>query len=324
MLRSSWFASMTKKKTAHAVLIWLLAVVGLLGWNLGRASSDRKQLAFNIADSFFQQIVMARRWNTGHGGVYVPVTEQTQPNPYLKDRQRDVTTTEGLRLTKINPAFMTRQIAEIAAEEKGLQFHITSLEPIRPGNKATPWEEQQLLAFEKGAEATGEFFEQDGEAKYRFMKPLFVTRGCLRCHAEQGYKEGDIRGGISVILPDVPPDGSTQLGLGYGIVGLGGVLLIVLGGVLIARDRRTIMDSNRKLTRALEEVHTLRGILPLCSFCKKVRDDDGYWQRVDVYITNNSEAMVSHGVCPECAKEHYPDHEYVVTQKQSDNNNDST
>jgi predicted ester cyclase len=57
----------------------------------------------------------------------------------------------------------------------------------------------------------------------------------------------------------------------------------------------------------LEEIKTLREILPLCSFCKKIRDDKGYWEQVDVYLHKYSEADISHSVCPDCAKEHYPD-----------------
>jgi hypothetical protein len=56
-------------------------------------------------------------------------------------------------------------------------------------------------------------------------------------------------------------------------------------------------------------VDTLRGILPLCSFCKKVRDDKGYWEQVDVYISKHSQADFSHSVCPECMEKYYPDQE---------------
>lgn len=63
--------------------------------------------------------------------------------------------------------------------------------------------------------------------------------------------------------------------------------------------------SERK--RAEEELQKLRGILPLCLFCKKVRDDEGYWEQVDIYIQKYSEADISHGICPECMKKHYPE-----------------
>lgn len=70
----------------------------------------------------------------------------------------------------------------------------------------------------------------------------------------------------------------------------------------VKRDK-TILN----LQRALDEVKTLRGILPICSFCKKVRDDKGYWEQVDVYIHKYSQADISHGICPDCAKKHYPE-----------------
>lgn len=58
--------------------------------------------------------------------------------------------------------------------------------------------------------------------------------------------------------------------------------------------------------RLHSEIKILRGILPLCSFCKKIRDDKGYWEQVDIYLHKYSEADISHGLCPECYKRHYP------------------
>ena len=69
-----------------------------------------------------------------------------------------------------------------------------------------------------------------------------------------------------------------------------------------AERDKTIFD----LRQALNEVNALRGILPICSFCKKVRDDQGYWEQVDVYIRKHSRADFSHSICPECAEDHYP------------------
>jgi hypothetical protein len=57
-----------------------------------------------------------------------------------------------------------------------------------------------------------------------------------------------------------------------------------------------------------KEVHVLKGILPICSFCKKIRNQDGNWEALEHYITVHSEAEFTHGMCPECAKQHYPDY----------------
>ncbi|WP_319521510.1 PAS domain-containing protein [uncultured Desulfosarcina sp.] len=62
----------------------------------------------------------------------------------------------------------------------------------------------------------------------------------------------------------------------------------------------------QELQAALAEVKTLRGIIPICTQCKKIRDDDGYWQRVEQYIEERSDVLFTHGICEECAKKLYP------------------
>jgi hypothetical protein len=133
--------------------------------------------------------------------VYVPITDKTQPNPYLVDSLRELITLQGLTLTKINPAFMTRQISEINNSNYKLQFHITSLKPLRPGNKADTWEKEALESFEKDEKEVLELIENDSASVYRYMAPLQTEKSCLKCHEQQGYKVGDVRGGISVTFP---------------------------------------------------------------------------------------------------------------------------
>lgn len=79
------------------------------------------------------------------------------------------------------------------------------------------------------------------------------------------------------------------------------VLLICL---LVFSARRLL-----ELAKALAEVKILRGIIPICSFCKKIRDDEGFWQQVEVYVQHHSEAAFSHSICPECIKKECPDYE---------------
>ena len=69
-------------------------------------------------------------------------------------------------------------------------------------------------------------------------------------------------------------------------------------------DREKLISD---LTKALAEVKTLSGLLPVCANCKKIRDDGGYWNRIETYIENRSEAQFSHSICPECEKELYPE-----------------
>jgi hypothetical protein len=77
--------------------------------------------------------------------------------------------------------------------------------------------------------------------------------------------------------------------------------------LLLLYRNRTLRQVNEELTKRIAEIRTLRGILPICSFCKKVRDDEGYWQAVDTYLQEHTEVEFSHGLCLDCLKEHYPE-----------------
>jgi len=66
--------------------------------------------------------------------------------------------------------------------------------------------------------------------------------------------------------------------------------------------------TNAELKKALDEVKTLSGLLPICAACKKVRDDKGYWQQIESFISEHSDAQFSHGLCPHCAKQLYPEY----------------
>jgi hypothetical protein len=88
-------------------------------------------------------------------------------------------------------------------------------------------------------------------------------------------------------------------------------VLIVLGSILFVLVTNPLMrrlqESVTGLEKALAEVRTLEGILPICSYCKKIRKDDGEWDAVDVYIAMRSEADFSHSICPGCMQEHFPE-----------------
>ena len=77
----------------------------------------------------------------------------------------------------------------------------------------------------------------------------------------------------------------------------------------IARRKQAEAERDKvivELKKAISEVKTLRGFLPICCICKNIRDDQGYWNQIESYIRDHSEAEFTHGICPECAKKHYP------------------
>ena len=100
----------------------------------------------------------------------------------------------------------------------------------------------------------------------------------------------------------------------------------IAGHVVIARDitKQKQIEAEREalineLQDALSNIKALRGLLPICANCKKIRNDEGYWQDVTVYIRNHSEADFSHGICPDCIEKLYPDLAHEVELKMSDN-----
>lgn len=154
------------------------------------------------AQTSYNKDLLYRRWASMHGGVYVPITETTPPNPNLSFiPERDISTPGGKKLTLVNPAYMTRQVFTIGEFQYGVKAHITSLKPIRAQNKADDWETKVLHYFEKGADEYSSIETIGGEKYMRFMHAMKTELSCLKCHARQGYKLGDIRGGISVSIP---------------------------------------------------------------------------------------------------------------------------
>lgn len=195
-LQKSDYKSPWKRFAVNISMVILLFISSLFtGIYLNHQKTIEKELT-SRAQALFNSLVIARKWNALHGGVYVEKVPGMQSNPYLENP--DITASNGKTYTKKNPALMTREISEIADREGAFQFRITSLKPLNPNNIPDPFELQALLSFSQGkTEAIGK--EKIGEATYyRYMAPLFVEKPCLTCHAGQGYQLGDVRGGISV------------------------------------------------------------------------------------------------------------------------------
>ena len=217
-----------------------MIIIASFSWNYTNAIKEQEQIVLQSSRSFFNLIEITRLWNSRHGGLYAPITEKNQPNSYLDIPIRDIEVNDKLKLTMVNPAYMTRQISEIAMKQGGVQFRITSLKPIRPQNKATAREEKFLKEFEKGKKEIGVFIKEGDKKSYFYMAPLKVKKSCLKCHAKQGHKEGDIRGGISIKSPFLMKISILPLLSGHIVIGLFGLFGIVIAGGKLTRAYGTI------------------------------------------------------------------------------------
>lgn len=188
--------------------LWLLLITALVTaswlWNLRTLEQQELSLALERGRYTFKMIEATRLWVAQHGVAYVKQGEKSPPNPYLEIPERDITTPSGVALTAVNPAYMTRQLAEILETNHNLLIHLTSLKPLNPNNQPDPWETRALAGFASGTREILEVTDRGGDGFIRFMAPLFVKPACLRCHQKQGYEVGDVRGGISVSFAFAP------------------------------------------------------------------------------------------------------------------------
>jgi PAS domain S-box-containing protein len=88
------------------------------------------------------------------------------------------------------------------------------------------------------------------------------------------------------------------------VVGLVGVITDVTDRKVVEEEKKELIA---RLSQALAEIKTLSGLLPICSYCGNVRDDRGYWSKIEKYMHEHSGTQFSHGICPDCMKEHYPE-----------------
>ena len=193
------------KEDLHAWIFatcWTIVIILSLSWNIARQKNEIIEVATNEAKTIFEKDLAYYQWATSHNGVYVPISSKTKPNPYLQHLpESSAVTATGLPLTLVNPEYMIRQVYEMKPGPHSALGHITSLDPIRDENAADTWESDALDAFENGELQISTVEDIGGNPYLRLMRPMITEKGCLKCHIQQGYEMGDIRGGISVAVP---------------------------------------------------------------------------------------------------------------------------
>jgi putative nucleotidyltransferase with HDIG domain len=250
--------SILYRYTTIAIILWTITIGGLLARGIHSENEQARDLANKEASTIFSKDLAFRTWTASHGGVYVPSDERTPPNPYLSNvPERDITTTTGKTFTLMNHDYVMRQVIgdyESLYETKG---HITSLKVLNPVNAPDEWERDALLAFEQNATEISEIVDIDGLPHIRHIQPLMVEEACIKCHGDEGYKIGEIRGGVSVSIPMTEYFAIARENINdqlwtYGIIfffGLAGI------GFMSIRTRRYFIERNystRKLIGAMD------------------------------------------------------------------------
>lgn len=233
--------------------ISLVIVIFITGIFIGLIFRNNRLInneIFFLARSYFTNIVLTRRWNANYGGVYVEKKEGVKSNPYLDNPE--IETIDGKIYTKKNPALMTREISEYAEKEGLFKFHITSLNPLNPNNQPHEWEKIALKKFQAGEIEYYKNQEEGNTIYFLYMAPLKVEKSCLACHAKQGYKIGDIRGGISIKFDISNIKNSIKWQNN---------LIIILGlfsiGVLLGIIYLFVIKLNKTLNRAYKKIENM-------------------------------------------------------------------
>ena len=288
------------------VVTWTVVAGGFLAWELHDQKVENEAFIRHTARLVCQKNILIRRWAAGHGGVYVPVTKETPSNPSLAGvKDRDIVTPSGRRLTLMSHATITRQLRELELPEDSVLVHLASLKPLRPADAADQWEVAALHRFERGETEVSEMIITGAGAHMRLMQCMKVEPGCLRCHGQQGYRVGDVRGGVSVTVPMaamfLPTNAnSIRLPATTGVLWLAGVVAIWLLARRTGQQFRAREELIDRLTQAMAEIGSITGLLPIFAWCKRIRDDREGWIQVETYVSKHTSAEFTHGICPDC------------------------
>ncbi len=233
-----------------AVAVWTLVVGGSLGWTLGNSAQETLDMAYAEARANLNKDITLRRWTADHGGVYVPLTDTQQSVPWLSHVPgRDVTTTDGRRLTLLNPASVVRQMMDRYARDYGVRGRITGLKYLNPANAPDAWERMQLEAFTRGQkQEVWEITDLDGKPHLRYLRAMYMEPGCEKCHAIFGYKLGDMRGATGLNLPlaayyEKIEHARRNLGLTHGAIWLLGLAGISFSSGMARRREQELRQS---------------------------------------------------------------------------------
>lgn len=136
--------------------------------------------------------------------------------------------------------------------------------------------------------------------RWEHIADTYVEVGMVKSRPDL---DGFIYGADEPLARETPLWAWSAIGGSVSVLAFFAALSLRLGQV-----NRHLLTTNDELRQAMSEIKTLRGILPICSYCKKVRDDEGLWEQIEVYVHGHSDADFSHGICPDCLKKHHPDY----------------
>jgi len=253
----------TRRFIVEIIVLVAVTVAVAMAGVYARTSSLITDSALSTARSYADLVTATRSWNESHGGVWVLKGSEAVTDPYLLGLgvSADATTTDGRALTLRSADLMAAEISAIEKRSNGTYFRLTSLRPINPNDAPDTWEAAALRAFEGGATERSEMTRLSGVAVLRYARPLVTDASCLPCHARQGYKVGDVRGAVSIVVPEATLAGQAALNAGIiGFAGLAVTLILLAVTLTLVRRLRDQLDRAQAALVEAATVDVLTGI----------------------------------------------------------------
>ncbi len=193
--------------TKFAVLLGIIVAVSITVIFYWLYISSKNSLLEHLdarSRALLQQIIIMRQWIADQGGLYIKKGSGVESHSLLF--HLDMKDTKGMSYAFKNPAMVTRELSEYSEKARSYRLHLTSLKLKNPANVPSDFERYAMLVFkrsgfDKNRDGMGQVVEGRGKSEYIRIVPLKIESSCLGCHADQGYKEGDIGGVISVAIP---------------------------------------------------------------------------------------------------------------------------
>jgi len=188
------------------ILLFWSCVIGLSLWfNIQDQDVKTVDVVKKIARSNFNKDQAYRVWASSHGGVYVTPTKKTPPSPWLEHiKDRDVVTTQGKKLTLMNPAYMLREMMTDYSDLYGIKGRITGIAFLNPNNQANEEEAKIIKRFDKGEKEISEIIGKGKDESFYLAKPMIMRQACQKCHGHLGFDNGSVRGSVSISVPMAP------------------------------------------------------------------------------------------------------------------------
>jgi two-component system, NtrC family, sensor kinase len=250
---------LSRKITVAIIAVVLLAngmFVSMIGW---RYETELRETLTESARSYFKLIVIVRSWVAHNDGIFVWKGPGVDENPYLEAPV--VTTVDGRELVWRNPAMVTRELSQLSnAMSRGIRFRVTSSDPVNPANAPDAFETLALqrLAGEAGRRSArppefSRFEEVDGVRQFRYFAPIYTEASCLSCHARQGFRVGDVRGGVSITIPSHQVVSVSRSGLALSMGG-GLAASFLISIIIVIYLQRSVVAPLRRLEDAAREI----------------------------------------------------------------------